>query len=190
MRTKRDTTINALIALGCKKDWCEQFKTQDLKEMLEKITWKSKEQLTQELIIKEIEQFRFEWMVDNDWWYRSNKTYKNAIYGYGVNLIHDEKSNQIIVAVYALKPSEEDLEIPNETLFRFAINIQATNWEVGQLITPIAIEEGAPFEMGKTFIITKKDYSKSRSRVIYTINTHIDFKYSSNEIAAYFKEAV
>ncbi|MCD4667849.1 MAG: hypothetical protein K8R44_04585 [Sulfurimonas sp.] len=140
---KRSNIIGALVEQGCDKNWCEQFKTEDLQNMLNQVLFADKETLTEAIVLEAIEPHKFEWITDSDWWFGSSTSFKNAIYGYDVNVCHSEETNKIEAIIYALKPSKEDkghLEISEDTLFKFEIEIELTNWNKGQLVTPIAIE--------------------------------------------------
>ena len=192
---KRKDIITTLSEKGCEKNWCEQFKTEDLRDMLNKILAKDKEELTEEIVLKDINHFKSEWIADSDWWWGDTTAYKNAVYGYDINIIHDEDTSKIEAIVYALKHTslyEDYLEIGNECLFKFEIHIELTNWNKGQLVTPIFLEEDSPFKIGTNYIVTEIEELQREKRgfKIYTLNNHIDFRYSDFEISAYFKKVV
>ncbi|MGJ0495109.1 hypothetical protein [Aliarcobacter cryaerophilus] len=56
------------------------------------------------------------------------------------------------------------------------------NLKLGTILKAIKIEEHAPFELGKFYKITDGDFVGS-----YTINNHIAYRYSINEIGDYFE---
>lgn len=187
--------INALVRLSCDKNWLNQFKTEDLKNMYNELSSRDMETLTEEIVLKAIEPFKHEWIADTDWWIGSITTYKNAIYGYDINIVHDEETKKIEAIIYALVQSRVDngfLEISKDTLFKFEIKIEPTSWEQGEILTPIAIEDGAPFELSQNYLITevKEEKREKRTAKIYTLNDRCDFRYSDFEISAYFKKAV
>lgn len=191
---KRNNIIGALIENGCEKSWCEKFKTENLRDMLNKILFRDKAELTEEQVLKDINHFKSEWIADADWWWGSVTTYKNAMHGYDINIVHEEETNKIEAIVYALKYSniEADyLEIGNECLFKFEIKIELAEYERGQILTPIALEEGAPFELSQNYLITevKEEEREKRTVKIYTLNDRCDFRYTDFEISAFFKKA-
>ena len=152
-------------------------------------------ELTEDQILKDIELFRHKWITDTDWWFGSTTGFKNAPLGYDINIAHEEESKKIEAIIYALVPSKEDnghLEISKDTLFKFEIEIEPISWEQGEILTPITIEDGAPFELSQNYLITKVEEQEREKRTVkvYTLNDRCDFRYSDFEISAYFKKAV
>lgn len=87
--------------------------------------------LTEEQILKDIEPFKSEWLNDCDWWYGSTLSFKNATYGYDVNIFHNEDTGAIEAIIYNLifiekkgKYDQSKLEIANEPLFKFEIKVE------------------------------------------------------------------
>lgn len=150
-------------------------------------------ELDKDQILSDIKPFKADWIVNTDWWFGSTTAFKNAPLGYDVNVCMNEETNQIEAIVYALVKNEDNghLEISKDTLFKFEIEIEIATWEQGNILTPIAIEEDAPFKIGTNYLITEvKEVEKEDKTVnVYTLNDHIDFKYTSHEISAYFKKA-
>ena len=79
--------------------------------------------LNQEQILKDIQPFKEEWLVEEDWWFGSSQEFDNAEYGYDVNVIHIQ--GKIEAIVYPLEPSKEEkgkLETCFSSILRFKIN--------------------------------------------------------------------
>ena len=151
--------------------------------------------LTEAQILQDIEPFKHEWIYDQQWWYGNSRSFKNAIYGYDVNLCNNKETNKIEALVYALIPENENekrghLVTAKDTLMKFEIKIDYQKWERGEILTPIALEDGAPFEIGKNYLITKVEDNQKKGLKVYTLNEYIDFRYTDFEISAFFKKAV
>jgi len=85
------------------------------------------ENLTKEQILKDIKRFKSEWTKEADWWYGSTLSFKNAVYGYDVNIYHND-TGIIEAIIYDLvftekkgKYDQSKLEIAKEPLFKFKI---------------------------------------------------------------------
>ncbi len=194
----REETIQRLMRWQRDRTWLEQFKTDDLQEMLQKILTvnaRDIKELTQEKILEDIKPFMNEWISECDWWYGSSASFGNAPLGYDVNVAHNEDTNQIEAIIYALKPSKDDigqLEANSEALFKFNIELEYPIYEQGEILTCIYVEEGSPYRVGMNYLVTQVDDRKKEPNnlKVYTLNDNIDFKYTNHEIPAYFKKAI
>ena len=151
--------------------------------------------LTEDQILRDIAPFIYEWNDSESWWFGSSTAYLNAQLGYDCEVYINKETQKLECLVYDLVEDKNDkghLVISKDTLFKFEIKRKIENYEVGNILSPIALEEDSPFVIGTNYLVTAvEELERDDKRVkIYTLNDHIDFRYSSTEISGYFKKAV
>ena len=195
---KREEIIQRLIRWQRDRSWLEQFQTQDLDDMLQKILKVNAQdikELTQEIVLENIKPHMNEWISQSDWWYGSSASFANAALGYDVNVAHNDYTGQIEAIVYALQVSKDDIghiEASSEVLFRFIIELEYPMYEQGDILTCIYVEEDSPYRVGMNYLVTQVDDIKKETNdlKVYTLNENIAFKYTNHEIPAFFKKAI
>jgi len=151
------------------------------------------ENLAQEQVLKDIQSFKHEWIIEESWWYGSTTAYKNTQHGYDCEVYHLDGTEEIWCVVYPLHIRNGDLECNSDkSILEFEIKLEKPIYEIGNILESIFAEEHSPFEVGKRYLITNVSEIKKEDKTvkIYTLNDHCDFKYTNYEIEAYFKKAV